>query len=347
MNSEDLRLKAVGDSLIKSDPNFYWSNSTTSPDIAHRNIDPIGTYWDNKRKIPNRDSRGGLNFIWPPPSVESKPEKISDIQESDFISPSQVDFMFKPQKEESKQKVTTEESPKTSVIRPTITKRVVDSTGNIISEGEKISAEEAGVKGFNAQTKTWEKKRYGGYLHNYRDGGETDPPVKYISDPEEFKRREQAYNDSLLLYQNNSFSELDPSSQPSHRDAPIDLSIEEVKRYDNSFTGTRKPRLIFAQKEKGYDYTGLSSPVSRYNSEIQAYDQNREDSAIDIDPAYWRSYYNSDVGSFEPDLAPAYWGVYKKPTQPVAQSTIAKPVSGFDKKPEWAKFNSTMDRIQQ
>ena len=138
-------------------------------------------------------------------------------------------------------------------------------------------------------------KEYIQPLDEYQTGGKT----KYISDPEEFKLRQQAYNDSLFLYQNNPFSELDPSSQPVYRNVPIDLSIEEVKKYNNSITGPDKPRLIYAQKD------------------------------IDIEPAYWRSYYNSDVGSFEPNSAPAYWGVYKKPTQPVAQLIMAKPIMGL------------------
>ena len=162
-NEDDLTLKAYGDSLINANSNFYWENYGNSPDIAHKLIEPVGSY------------RGDAwNFMWPDPDAQTK-----TLEQQGFIDPSYT----QPQaqvKKESKSPIVKEskkQSLEPSVIRPTITKRVIDSTGNIISEGEKISAEEAGVKGFNAKTKTWEKKRYGGYLHNYRDGGETDPPI--------------------------------------------------------------------------------------------------------------------------------------------------------------------------
>lgn len=66
----------------------------------------------------------------------------------------------------------------------------------------------------------------------YQTGGPVKPKV--IFDPEEFKRREQLYNDSLGLYNANPFSQLTPESQPSYRNVPIDFNIEQVKKYDKS-----------------------------------------------------------------------------------------------------------------
>jgi hypothetical protein len=38
----DFKLYGIGKDLIKDNSDFYWSNPTSSPDIAHRNIEPIG-----------------------------------------------------------------------------------------------------------------------------------------------------------------------------------------------------------------------------------------------------------------------------------------------------------------
>ncbi len=169
MTESDHILKAFGDSLIKSDPNFYWNNSAHSPDIAHRNIKPIGTY------------RGkAVNYVWPepkepefiPPTTEKpllnteKPlpttkEPLPNTEEPlDYIPGEAATGMYK---------VNDKESTKTSVIKPTITKVVKDSEGNIISTEKGISQEEAG-KRFNPKTQSWEKHQNGGPIPKYQNG---------------------------------------------------------------------------------------------------------------------------------------------------------------------------------
>ena len=100
----------------------------------------------------------------PTQPVIYKPE--TDISESDFVTPGQLEFMFNSKKEDSKQKATITQTPEPSVIRPTITKVVKDSAGNIISTEEGISQKKAG-KRFDPKTKTWKKYQNGG-LHRYQ-----------------------------------------------------------------------------------------------------------------------------------------------------------------------------------
>jgi len=173
-----------------------------------------------------------------------------------------------------------------SVIKPTITKVVKDSEGNIISTKEGISQEEAG-KRFNPRTQSWEKLRYGGEIPKYqnggtvkyqikgtvegrardrfKNGGETDPPVKYISDPSEFAVRNQAYNDSLTAYLESvaTFEDLGPLQIP--------MSSGTIPRFEDipSHASTNPHRIypeIYIPGQGAYDvYTGDKAKTEGYS----------------------------------------------------------------------------------
>ena len=58
--ASDQELWVIGDNLIKSDPNYFWANAASSPDLAHKTIKPIGSYSED-----NKD--GPLNAIYKKP----------------------------------------------------------------------------------------------------------------------------------------------------------------------------------------------------------------------------------------------------------------------------------------
>ena len=184
-----------------------------------------------------------------------------------------------------------------------------------------------------------EQKNYyanGGPIPNYRDGGETDPPVKYISDPEEFKVREQAYNDSLYAYNNLNWGGNGVGSRDKvYREAMLSQTADWKARKAAGVLNPRDSTRLADMKED--DFRAGRVGFKSYKG-IQPY----EGMYFFIGPdSRWNN--RSNVGTH------TYY--YKKPTQPVEysekKSVMAKPISGFEKKPEWAKFNSTMDRIQQ
>ena len=99
----------------------------------------------------------------------------------------------------------------------------------------------------------------------FRDGGETDPPVKYISDPEEFKVREQAYNDSLTAYLESvdTFEDLGPLQIPmSSGTIP---RFEDIPRHASTNPHIRNPE-IYIPGQGAYDvYTGDKAKTEGYS----------------------------------------------------------------------------------
>ena len=213
-------------------------------------------------------------------------------------------------------------------------------------------------------------------LPKYQDEGEVkkiSPEV--ILNLEEFKVREQAYNDSLNLYNasraefntlfNNRLEERVKKSEETVKEMESDPDDEYYQEKLPAFRGyleDDRKRLKDNQGKDNYgdpERNGFSlGPLASLeytderdyywasgNNDLLMLDKRSGDGIVNksnISP----DYYIQDPRTFDWDGIGAF-GHYKKPTQPVVQGTMAVPVAGYKKPPAWVEQNRQIRRMQQ
>lgn len=212
-------------------------------------------------------------------------------------------------------------------------------------------------------------KKYGGLISNYKDGGETDPPVKYISDPEDFKARQEAYSDSLNLYKAYQFQK---ANQLPFKEGADPIELESLRQFYENVKGKtleeglegRKNNITRDIDRYKWDYN-RATEHTEFSSKEELLKEFPHDPSIEKIYNYYESlpfYDKINIGNTSsPDLyhrsikpVDSYWDgshvspVYKKPTQPVTQvTTMAKPVMGYEERPQWSKDRAEWDRMNQ
>ena len=152
LDRNDLILKAYGDSLIDSNPNFYWQNYGSSPDLAHKFIEPIGEY------------RGkAWNFIYPDPNPQPQ-----TLEQQGFIDPRYIQQQQAQVEKEPKSNKTST-APKSNKTSTALSKKPIEQiySGVYLPDGTYVSEKDIDPEVFK---KMRAKAKRAGFSEEFQKG---------------------------------------------------------------------------------------------------------------------------------------------------------------------------------